>query len=413
MTDLIDNPVPPVQTDYLAVAKAALTRGFAVTPLVPGAKAGVLYRWNVHPATTVSEVIQHSKDFPHHDVGIVSTGRGIGHLMFFDDDAGVATRIEAETGMKLPTLCVVQTRPRSAPFKKHFYFRQTVYSLANLPNVQTNVKDFSLPLTERGVHPTVYDLKAIGRAGLVVAPGSVRVGYDGAPEYYTTDGYWTFDDVPSIPDWLVNWFRDDVHRFLSEKGTKAAKGSREKAKQKSAEKVGDFEIAAPDTHSFIRSRACSFARLGVEREDIEALLPKQVIKFCGGGRELAASEKGKSKFYRAAHDPKVEINRHAYPPKRRETYVTDGTLVTPIPLPPAEGAYELLVPVVQSFSDRILVSEAVACFKQALKGTAYEGYALGDTSSGWRHMKKLRRTSDFEPENEPGGHGAWWWVRAF
>ena len=171
----------PDKPNYLSVASEAIGRGLAFTPVTPGTKEGELYGWNRHPSTTLSEAVQHAKDFPNHSAAIVGKGRGIGNVMFFDDDSGIASRIERETHQELPTLCVVRTRPDSAPEKAHYYFKQTAYSMKTLPRVQTNVTDLTRLVPGRKnnrIHPTLYDLKAIGKAGFVIAPGSSRPEQD-------------------------------------------------------------------------------------------------------------------------------------------------------------------------------------------------------------------------------------------
>ena len=387
---------------YLTVATAALARGLAVTPLLPGTKQGVLWGWNRHPATTLSEITQHAKDFPNHSVGVVSKGRGIDNVMFFDDDAGVAARIERETGHKLPTLCVIKTRPQSAPWKRHHYFKQTAYSLSELPGKQTNIQDLTR-LDDKGKHPTLYDLKAIGKAGLVVAPGSSRPGPDGKPEFYST-GEWHIVDVPPIPDWLVDWFVNDIHQYKSAKATAQAKERREKRERRERPtKTSGFDVTNDGIHNHLMSRRGSFARLGVDREDIEMLLAKQAIKFCEGGKELAASEKGKAKFRRLAFDPKLDINMTAYGPKY--SYDT-GLVVTP----PNPSHYETLITTmaatIRAFPDRILSEEAYDRLQRALK--AIDITIDRESTTGKRQAKKARGAAGFEVENV---NGTWFWVR--
>jgi Bifunctional DNA primase/polymerase, N-terminal len=107
------------RADYVAIATEALNRGFRVTPVHPLEKRGVLYNWNRQPTTTLSEVLQHAKDFPYHNVGIVGR-RGVGNHCFLDIDAdGVIERMEQETGQKMPVTYTVSSRPQTAPWKKH------------------------------------------------------------------------------------------------------------------------------------------------------------------------------------------------------------------------------------------------------------------------------------------------------
>ena len=71
----------------------------------------------------LSEIRQLSIDYPRHNVGIVGR-RGVGNLAFLDiDSEGMLERIETETGQKLPSTYTVQSRPESAPWKRHMYFR--------------------------------------------------------------------------------------------------------------------------------------------------------------------------------------------------------------------------------------------------------------------------------------------------
>jgi hypothetical protein len=137
----------------------------------PAEKRGVLPQWNRHPSTKLSEIIQYAKDYPDYNVGVVGR-RGIGNDMFLDIDAeGVLEQIERETGQKMPPTFTVASRPQSAPWKRHYYFKQTAYSVKTF-RTETNVKDLSVLKDEK--HPTRYDLKGVGGGGLVVGAGSVR-----------------------------------------------------------------------------------------------------------------------------------------------------------------------------------------------------------------------------------------------
>jgi hypothetical protein len=71
ISELEDNPdgIHSGRADYVAIATEGLNRGFRVTPVHPLEKRGVLYNWNRQPTTTLSEVLQHAKDFPYHNVG--------------------------------------------------------------------------------------------------------------------------------------------------------------------------------------------------------------------------------------------------------------------------------------------------------------------------------------------------------
>ena len=271
------------RADYAAIATAALNRGFKVTPVHPMEKRGVLYNWNKNPTTTLSEVLQHAKDFPNHNVGIVGR-RGIGNHCFLDIDAdGVVERVEQETGQKMPLTYIVSSRPESAPWKRHYYFKQTAYSASRLRK-EANRKDVTKTvISDNGtsMHPTMYDLKGVGGGGLVVAAGSVRK--DG--EIYTV-----LNDVPviDIPTWLVDWLIEDLSTYRSacakERHERAMKVAALPEEVRTARQgIGDesaFDISESDIFEFLNWRAFQFAAMGTEGKLLEKVLRQQVEKFC-------------------------------------------------------------------------------------------------------------------------------------
>jgi hypothetical protein len=246
-------------------------------------KRGVLYNWNKNPTTTLSEVLQHAKDFPNHNVGIVGR-RGIGNHCFLDIDAdGVVERVEQETGQKMPLTYIVSSRPESAPWKRHYYFKQTAYSASRLRK-EANRKDVTKTvISDNGtsMHPTMYDLKGVGGGGLVVAAGSVRK--DG--EIYTV-----LNDVPviDIPTWLVDWLIEDLSTYRSacakERHERAMKVAALPEEVRTARQgIGDesaFDISESDIFEFLNWRAFQFAAMGTEGKLLEKVLRQQVEKFC-------------------------------------------------------------------------------------------------------------------------------------
>ena len=84
-----------------------------------------------------------------HNVGVVGR-RGIGNDMFLDIDAeGVLEQIERETGQKMPSTFTVASRPQSAPWKRHYYFKQTVSSV-QVFRTETHVRDLRRARWPRG-----------------------------------------------------------------------------------------------------------------------------------------------------------------------------------------------------------------------------------------------------------------------
>ena len=116
---------PDLKPDFLSIASPLVKRGFRITPVHPETKAGCMN--NLHGETTIEGLQKWVKNYSDYNVGVVSK-RGVGRLMFFDDDSGIAARIEQETGEKIPATYRVQTRPDTNPLKQHFYFKQTEYS---------------------------------------------------------------------------------------------------------------------------------------------------------------------------------------------------------------------------------------------------------------------------------------------
>jgi hypothetical protein len=130
--------VPPIapsvaQVDFFAIAAPLIERGFRVTPVHPESKAPVLKNWPKHQITTLAELktfVEKNPKYVSHSVGVVGK-RGPRRHCFIDIDAdGVVERIEKDTGHKMPKTYTVSSRPQSAPYKRHFYFFQTAYSLS-------------------------------------------------------------------------------------------------------------------------------------------------------------------------------------------------------------------------------------------------------------------------------------------
>jgi len=383
-----------ISTDFLAVATAAIQRGFKICPVHPNSKAGDFPRWNTHPIDNLSKLDQLAQDYPHHKVGIVGR-RGIGNHVFVDIDApGVEERIVRETGQPMPNTYVVQSRPQTAPYKKHFYFTQTFYSLRRLGKKEINVKD--LTVTDEGKHPTLYDIKGSGGGGFVVAAGSVREN----GEVYTA-----LNDLPiaPIPDWLVDWIADDHHKFLSakhelRKARQRAVASLAPSEREALQKqnVGAaFDVSEDDAFYFLNSRAGSLASLGVEREDIEVLLAKQAMRFVAGGKDLVQSKKGKRLLHEIAFNPKLRLGNASWFKKQRSyTKPNGGLVIVNNTKPKGKGPRaRCLQNIIAGFPDGLPSTEAYDRLQEALRGT---GYALDRTSpTDLKAIERARRAAGF------------------
>ena len=306
------------QTDFLAVALAARSRGFSwVTPVQD--KRGVLHGWHKRNLTsTESELRAIAADFPHHNVGIVSR-RGVGNLFFLDiDKPGVLERMERETGRALPDTYITHTRPKSKPWKMHVYFTQTAYSVSQFT---------------KQVYAGEYDLKGMGGPGYVVAENCVREG-----EQIEGNG----KSVLPIPDWLVNWLRSDSQKLLAlqreEQKTMAATKRHELKEAYAAIAEHELEMKAKQNllvlkgyrTKFLKSRAGSLASLGVNREDRETVLRSLCREYCEDGRAYVESPEGQKAIHAIAFDRGLQVG-FAPPAYTRRTHpVNQDTAAKPI-----------------------------------------------------------------------------------
>jgi Bifunctional DNA primase/polymerase, N-terminal len=223
----------------------------------------------------------------------------------------------------------VASRPQSAPWKRHYYFKQTAYSVKTF-RTETNVKDLSL--LKDGKHPTRYDLKGVGGGGLVVAAGSVRA--DGEVYAVISDG-----SVIPVPDWLVDWLCQDTHRYKSELAkARAEQSAKVKAARLEAVRTGaavvKHDVSEDGIHDFLSSRAGSLARLGTRRSSIERMLAEQAEDFCAGGKAFADSASGKAKFHELAFNPRLRIGDATFFKRLKPTMVGTTIILPPhIPTP--------------------------------------------------------------------------------
>ena len=201
------------QSRYYKIAMPMLEKGYTVWPVKPEKKTGE-FGWNTQ-AHYADEIVHRcvARRFPNHNAAVISK-RGIGNLMFVDiDSAGVLERIEAETGQRIAGITYsVCSRPQSAPYKWHFYFRQTARSVMKWRK-ENNVRDITQWVPDKNnnpSHPTLFDVKGVGGGGYVIAPGSVRAN---------GEAYTVIDDLPviDVPDWLVDWLAKEITRWNSDK----------------------------------------------------------------------------------------------------------------------------------------------------------------------------------------------------
>jgi hypothetical protein len=392
---------PDYQPDYIEIATPLVERGFRVTPVHPETKSAVMKNWPHHQATTPEEVLQHAKYYPHHNVGVVGK-RGVGRHCFLDIDAdGVLNRIESETGHKMPQTYTVCSRPDSAPYKRHYYFTQTVYSfnaLGGWHSKNMNVKDMRrLEKSRSGImmHPTVYDVKGVGGGSLVVGAGSVR---DNGEIYKCIDD----SPVVPIPHWLVDWLVADFNKYrvakdeeqkqtLKMKCAAAAIPDEHREEFRKQGNPDGFDIHEEDIYDFLRWRAFSYAALGETEDTIAERLTYQVIRFCEGGAAFAKSDHGQELIRKIAGE-KRRIGNATWFYKRRKKKIDIHCLTA--------TAYKTtaIKEIIQGLPDRISKNDALERIRVGLDRNGFSFDPRRDKNK----LMEARKAVGFRVD------GLWW-----
>ncbi len=257
---------------FFTVAMAAQARGFAVTPLRD--KRPFLHAWNKHPLETETEILTAAKEYPTCDVGLVLRRR-VGEPFAIDiDSPGVIERMERETGMVLPETYTVLSRPKTAPYKCHIFFRHTQYSHS---------------LFDKNVNAGEYDLIGIGtRALQVVSEGCVRPN---TGEVRTGNGL----PIADCPDWLANWLVSDSKRLRNDKSAEERRRRaevREVLKRVAAEDAderrrltGYDKHGREDRYRYLVSKARTLSNAGMAKDRLPSELLLQYAADYGVARD--------------------------------------------------------------------------------------------------------------------------------
>jgi hypothetical protein len=188
--------------------------GFNTTPVEPGKKKPRLRGCYKYPSKTFSQARQHANDYPHDDVGLVSQ-RGFNRFFWLDIDyKTLEDMMFKETGHRLPRTLTTSSRPTTAPWKKHYCFRQTPYSLSKWRTEMNGIRDYSI--VEDAEVPNLFDVKGCGGGGFVVAPGCCRqTEHPKGSGKFVTEFYTLTDEhgIVDVPDWLVDWVITRYNKF--------------------------------------------------------------------------------------------------------------------------------------------------------------------------------------------------------
>jgi hypothetical protein len=256
---------------FFNIAMAARARGFGVTPLQD--KRPFLHAWNRHPLTTETETRIAGSEYPTCDVGLVLKRR-VGEPFAIDVDVpGVIERMERETGKTLPETYTVLSRPETAPYKCHIFFRHTKYSDS---------------VFKKNVNAGEYDLIGVGvRALQVVSEGCVRPD---TGEVRTGNGM----PIADCPGWLADWLVADSNRLRNEKSAEERRRRaelreilKEVAADDDAERrrlTGYDKHGREDRYRYLVSKARTLSNAGMAKDRLPSELLSQYVADYGEAR---------------------------------------------------------------------------------------------------------------------------------
>jgi len=334
-------------------------RHLAVVPLKLETKTPKRFHdWNHNPITTISELMLFTPYHYDSNAGVVGTS-GVGNLMVVDlDQPGVEERIVRECLRRMPVTYTVQSQRTHKPFKKHFYFWQTAYSVSMFKGLEKNVQDILVSdemLATKlfdAKFTTIFDCKGCGGGGQVAAAGSVHP----SGSIYTA---MTDVVIIPIPNWLVDWLCRDstAYRSVTAKFAVARKKARDAGDQ-TAKPVADEDI-----YKLVRSSSGYLAIHGIDRDLIEINVLRLIEKW--NGKDKAQSESVKELVHNAAYDKRLKIGIAPNFKLRfgKQETNADGTrsFRTAVPSPYRSTR---LVQLLNTFPDMLADSEAKRLIKE-------------------------------------------------
>lgn len=372
--------------NFVDIALPLIQRGFRCTVVHPLTKSGVMKNWQNWQITTPEELNKYAGGkYAHYNVGVVGK-RGVGRDMFLDiDSPGVIERIRKETGFEIPDGYRVQSSPLSKPWKIHVYLKQTKYSFDRFggwDSVNSNVRN--LCTLEDGVHPTLYDLKGVGGGSFVVGAGSVKASGD----VYTGN---ELENVPKIPDWLVDWLITDIAKYWDAKDAEMAAKLElkriEREKYTSAERADmrkqnlpeGFNILFEDHYDYLRWQSFHFSQRGLHGKVLEDALIQIAEDEIAGGRDYIQTDDGKAMIQKLAHHSKLETGDGSWFYKKKEKHPTGVVKV----IHQKQSLVDVIFEIVRNFPERCLpTAEAYERIENALLGTGLDDAVHFDRTKG-------------------------------
>ena len=367
---------------FFNVAIAAQARGFAVTPLRD--KCPFLHAWNRHPMTTETEIRQAAKDCPTCDVGLVLR-RKVGEPFAIDiDSPGVIDRLERETQMTLPETYTVLSRPQTAPYKRHIFFRHTEYSNR---------------VFTKNVNAGEYDLIGVGiRALQVVSEGCIRPD---TGEVRTGNGL----PIADCPDWLADWLVTDSKRLKNERTAETRRRRvevreilKEVAAEDAAERrrlTGYSKHSREDRYRYLVSKARTLSNAGMAKDRIASELLSQYVADYGEVRDDDFNgwplSTLKDKIQSIISNP--DLKRGNPPPIRAK--MASGLVIQK----PPESAWERRVKIAREFPetmtstevyDRLRLDSKKPCDKKVVSRVMKAAGFVARRGRRWAVWEKVR-----------------------
>jgi hypothetical protein len=320
-------PIDPATSPFVQKANGLIKKyGFALSAKPPLAKMTDVRGWNSYNMLTRTkgahspeEFICKNPQYANYEVVVVGTlgmhrvgyeedGTDVyvGNICIFDIDAqGVLEQIEAKIG-PLPYGYTVYSRPQTAPWKQHRYFRHTAYSIEALTEwgIESAIEYKLKPDDHRARELSLegrWDLKGSGKGGYVVSAGTPREN----DEVYTcSDPKAPFPDIPpALVDLLIQYDREQ--RRQRKQNSRPRRTNDEEADENPKDRV----------RSHILSRAKSYANLATRPEDIELLLKHQIEDWAPDGPELVKDPEWIDRIRRYAHRNETGSSEWWYRPR--------------------------------------------------------------------------------------------------
>jgi hypothetical protein len=281
---------------FIDRAKILIDRGIPVVRVSPRTKKPFDPAWQEHATTDLSVIKKWDAETPNANTGAAAYAKE-GAVFFFEvDSPDLIAKIEAETGQKMPATFLVEGQKDH----RHFYFLHTNKSI-ELGNVAQEYGPFSVRANNE----------------IVVGPKSIHP--KGMPYEVVSTA-----DIATIPDWLVDWIRDQKE------------GKNGKKKEAVRNEAGLVPVGS--IHPYMLREAGRMRAIGLNGDEIEPALLRLVHENCVGpidDSKVVAMAHSVEK-YEPLNDARIYVNGKLFVPgiglvggaetKQPELVITDDVL---------------------------------------------------------------------------------------